>query len=321
MNEQIERYFLGKLTFEQKDELFKQITENPESMDEFARLQNTWALTSSSYSENDYINARTHLRNFRKRMFRRKIRVFAVNTSKYAAILAVGMFISWFFYHQQKAIYKTETVFLKLTVPAGQRSMLTLSDGTTVWVNAQSTLEYPGVFSGKTREVILNGEAYFDVAPDPEQPFIVKSGNFNTKVTGTHFNIFAYKDYFDVSLVEGQVKIFQEYETSDTVILNHNERIILEEGRLIKKLLTTADDFLWKDGIYHFNDMPFREIVKKLELYYDVRIHVENKPIMTRRVTGKFRQRDGIETVLKLIQVGSPFSFYRNEDSNTIYIL
>ena len=320
MNDHIEKYLLGLLTSVQKSELLEQIADDPEVKNEFVGMLNSCAMAASSASEYDALQTHSYLKNFRKRKNRKKAKVFFINLSRYAAILVAGMLIAWGTLRQPQVVEKQAVVYQKLTVPAGQRSMLTLADGTTVWVNARSTLEYPGVFEESVREVILTGEAYFDVAPDPETPFIVKSGNFRTKVTGTQFNIFAYGDFFDVSLVEGQVKVYETGAAKDTVILNRNERVVWTDGGLVKKGMNDADHFLWKEGIYFFDDMSFGAIVEKLQLYYDVKIHVANQTLLKHRVTGKFRQRDGIENVLKVIQMGYPFKYRKSEDGSNIYI-
>ena len=322
MNEQIEKYFLGELTAAQKDAFFKEMAGNPDVRDEFVRVQNSWALAASSGADNDRYRACRYLQAFKKRRSRKKALTIFTRISKYAAILAVGMLLAKGFFHQHEPqVEKIPAVaFQTLTVPAGQRVQLTLVDGTMVWVNAKSTLEYPGVFDGDTRELTLTGEAYFEVADNPSQPFIVKSGDFRTQVTGTQFNVFAYEGLFDVSLIEGQVKVYGAGMVKDTVVLNRHERVTLVEGRFVKKRSLNMEDFLWKEGIYYFDDKPFAEIVEKLQLYYDVQIHVSNKALLNRRYTGKFRQRDGIESVLKVIRMDFPFVFTKSDDGANIYI-
>jgi len=320
MNEQIEKYFLGELTTAQKDDLFKQMVGNPEQHDEFIRIQNSLALAISSGDTNDKEKAICYLCEFKKRQKRQKTVTSFNSLLKYAAVLIVGMFIAWGFFNKTQSLEDPASIYQKLTVPAGQRAHLTLSDGTTVWLNAKSTLEYPGVFTGDARELILTGEAYFEVADNPAQPFIVQSGNFRTQATGTQFNVFAYDNFFEVSLVEGQVKVYRDGSADGTVVLNRNEKAILTGGQLVKKNTFNADDFLWKEGVYYFDDQPFSAIIEKLQLYYDVHIHITNKALLKTRFTGKFRQRDGIENVLKVIQMGYPFKFSKSEDGSNIYI-
>jgi len=320
MNEQIEKYFLGELTSAQKENLFKQIADHKTARDEFARMQNSWALAVSSNNMNDKIKARRYLREFKKRQNRKKALALFIGLSKYAAILIIGMIIARELLYKPQVVEEPVVAYQKLTVPAGQRAHLSFDDGTSVWLNAKSTLEYPGVLTGNTRELTLNGEAYFEVAINPEKPLIVKSGNFRTQVTGTNFNVFAYDGFYDVSLVEGQVKVYETGTERDTVVLNRNDRVVLTNGQLVKSALSNTDDFLWKEGIYYFDDMPFLDIVEKLQLYYDVQIHVTNKTLPKLRFTGKFRQLDGIENVLKVLQMGYPFAYSKSEDGNSIYI-
>ena len=318
MEDQIVKYFLGELSSVEKRDLFRQINGDPEARKKFIGMQNTWALAATASSEYDPEKSRPFLHEFKKKQSRRKTRILFINLSKYAAILIVGMLIAGAIVGKRQQ-EKGFVAYQQLTVPAGQRSLLTLADGTTVWVNAKSTLVYPGIFNGDTREVTLIGEAYFDIAPDRKQPFIIKSGNFRTLVTGTKFNVFAYEGFFDVSILEGQVKIYQTG-ASDTIVLNRSDKVTWTNGRFEIGTIDNKDDFLWKEGIYYFDDMSFRDIVEKLELYYDVKMHVTNKMLLERKFTGKFRQRDGIESVLKVIQMNYSFTFTKSDDGNDVYI-
>ena len=320
MIEQIEKYFLDELTSAQKDALFRQMANNPDLRDEFACVQNSWALASSSGSGNDRHKAVPYLHEFKKRLNRKKAMKIFFSFMKYAAILVAAVSIAKGLFDKHLDMETPVAVNHTLTVPAGNRACLVLDDGTTVWVNAKSTLEYPSVFTGDSREVTLIGEAFFDVTAIPAQHFIVKSGNFRTQVTGTQFNVFAYDGYYDVSLVEGQVKVFKEGAAKDTIQLNRNEKATWVNGQFVKEISYDRDDYLWREGIYWFDDMPFEAVIEKLQLYYDVQIHITNKGLLKRRYTGKFRQRDGIESVLKVIQMEYPFVYSKSEDGSQIYI-
>ena len=320
MIEQIEKYFLNELTPIQKDALFKQMANNPDLRDEFVQMQNSWALATSSGDKNDKENASQYLRKFKKRLRREKSAHIFISITKYAAILVIGILIAKRIYQKPQPAETPIVARQTLTVPAGNRAHLILPDGTTVWLNAKSTLEYPSVFTGNTRELNLVGEAYFEVTTNLEQPFIVKSGNFRTQVTGTVFNVFAYRGFYTVSLIEGQVKVYEAGTPKDAVTLNQNERVTLVDGGFVKTFLDNPDDFLWKEGIYWFDDMPFDVIIEKLQLYYDVKINITNKQLLKRKYTGKFRQRDGIESALKVIQMEYPFVFSKNDDGSQIYI-
>jgi len=318
MNEQIEKYFLGELTTAQKDDLFKQMDGKPDICNEFTCVQNSWALAVSTSTSSDKYKARKYLQEFKKRQNRKRALAIFIGLTKYAAVFVIGMLIARGILHQPQAIEKPVIAYQTLTVPAGHRAHLTLTDGTTVWVNAQSTLEYPGFFSGEKRELTLIGEAYFNVAANTAQPFIVKSGIFRTQVTGTQFNVFAYHDFYEVSLVEGQVKVYETGTVKDTVVLNRNERVVLTDGKLEKKVLTNMDDLLWKEGIFSFDNELLADIIIKLEFFYGKKITVLNPDILKVRYTGKFNQNDRIDEILRIFQKIKKFNIYKDAENNFI---
>ena len=96
-----------------------------------------------------------------------------------------------------------------ITVPAGQRINITLVDGTNVWLNARTSLSYPVKFGKNNRQVVLDGEAYFDVTKDKSKPFIVQTDNYNVEVLGTKFDVNAYSETgeFETTLMSGSVKV------------------------------------------------------------------------------------------------------------------
>lgn len=317
MDDLFTKYFLGELTPGQKKELFERISGNPDAKAGFARLQNSWALACMESSEDDSRKARVYLDEFRKLQRRKTARRFLVNVSKYAAVLVAGILLAWIMIPENRLPEQSAAVINHLSVPAGQRAILTLSDGTRVWVNAKSTISYPGVFGKDIREVTLTGEAYFDVRSDPEHPFVITSGDFRTIVTGTQFNLFAYDGFFDLSLIEGHLHVRN---SDNEIFLDGQERATWKDGRFMKSIPEESARFLWTDGIYSFDDIPFPDIIDKLQLYYDVRIEVQNETLLTRKYTGKFRQRDGIDNVLRIIQKVYPFIYKKDEEKNIIYI-
>lgn len=238
---------------------------------------------------------------------------------KIAAVLLVAVFISRFLFPETKTV--NPVALQTLHVPAGQRAEITLEDGTKVWLNAKTTMTFPNQFSGKTREVQLNGEGYFDVTPNKAQPFIVKTEKYDIKVWGTKFNLMAYseKGIFEASLLEGSIEVLNSG-TSHGVFIRPDERIYLADNNLVKSPIVNMNHFLWKDGIISFNDESFTELVSKLELYFDLKIEVKNEKILNYRCTGKFRTKDGVEHILKVLQLRNKFSFSIDDKLNLITI-
>lgn len=208
-----------------------------------------------------------------------------------------------------------------LFVPAGQRAELILPDSTRVWVNARSKLVYPVNFGKGTRQVELNGEAYFDVIHNEQQPFVVKTSQMDIQVLGTEFNVTAYSGSsdFEVSLLRGSIELSSP-RLSSSYRVKERENVRLQDNKLIINSIADYDYFRWKEGLICFNNESVSTIIKKLRLYYDINIDVHNQKFLESRYTGKFRSKDGIEQVLKVLQIEHKFTYTKNNDLNLITI-
>lgn len=206
-----------------------------------------------------------------------------------------------------------------LYVPAGQRAELILPDSTRVWLNAHSKLIYPVSFGKGNRQVELNGEAYFDVVHNEKQPFIVKIRQMDIQVLGTEFNVTSYSSDFEVSLLRGCIELSSP-NLSSTYRMKEKEHIKLKNNKLIINNITDYDYFRWKEGLICFNNESVATIIEKLKLYYDINIETHNKKFLNSRYSGKFRTKDGIEQVLKVLQIEHKFSYTKNNDLNLITI-
>ena len=209
-----------------------------------------------------------------------------------------------------------------LNVPAGQRAEIILEDGTRVWLNAGSTLMFPGQFTGNTREVRLNGEGYFDVAHNPDNPFIVKTSSYDVKALGTSFNLIAYEGspIFETMLLEGTVEITGE-EEAGAINLEPDEKATLTDNKLVVSPITDMKHLSWKDGIIYFDDETFGDLVSRLELYFDVNLIVIDEDMLNKTYSGKFRTKDGIVHILNVFKLRHDFDFSVDEETNTITII
>lgn len=206
-----------------------------------------------------------------------------------------------------------------LYVPAGQRAELILPDSTRVWLNAHSKLIYPVSFGKGNRQVELNGEAYFDVVHNEKQPFIVKTRQMDIQVLGTEFNVTSYSSDFEVSLLRGCIELSSP-SLSSTYKVKEKEHVKLKDNKLIVNNITDYDYFRWKEGLICFNNESVATIIEKLKLYYDIDIETHNKKFLNSRYTGKFRTKDGIEQVLRVLQIEHKFTYTKNNDLNLITI-
>ena len=200
---------------------------------------------------------------------------------------------------------------------------VTLSDGTTVWLNSGAKLEYPSIFSRKTRRVKISGEAMFEVEHDAGRPFVVETFACDAEVLGTKFNILAdaRTSSFSAALLEGRLKISNRRIGGESFILSPNEQIDLIDGHLKLNRITDPDDFRWVDGLMNLNTLSFGEVIRKFENYYGVRITIDNpEEIPELKYHGKIRVSDGVDHALKLLQITNNFIYTRNDETNTIHI-
>ena len=209
-----------------------------------------------------------------------------------------------------------------ITVPAGQRVNLDLPDGTNVWLNAGTKMQYPISFMQGKREVILDGEAYFEVAHNEKSPFVVHTHALDVEVLGTKFNVEAYskRKVFETSLIQGKVRVKSPDNEKVSVTLHPNYKTTLKSGKLVVSKIDDYNVYRWKEGLYCFKNKPFAEIMQDLERYYDLNIQLDKQGIAKVALTGKFRISDGLDYALRVLQNDVAFSYRRDKDNDVIYI-
>lgn len=246
-----------------------------------------------------------------------KGRRFFLEFLKIAAIFALGFLLNnWLRTPDGEILMQT------VQVSPGQNAQVTLADGSKVWLNAGSTLQFPTRFSGKERLVNLEGEGFFEVQANKEKPFIVSTTDYTVKALGTIFNVNAYRKSraFETSLLTGKVEV-ADHNGKQTILLLPNNRVVWTEGKLKTLPIQDAEYFLWREGIICFNE-PFSEVLKKLELYFDVKIEVNNKQVLKneQHCVGKFRSRDGLLHILDVLQLTNHFSYKKDDEKNLITV-
>lgn len=237
---------------------------------------------------------------------------------KIAAVFILGFTFNYWLNRGVEEDIAMQTVH----VPAGQNAQLTLADGSKVWLNAGSTLNFPTRFIEGKRQVTLEGEGFFEVKANKEKPFIVSTSIYDIKALGTSFNVNAYKQSkeFETALLTGKVEISDRI-TDRVLSLTPNSRAVLRNNGLSVIPIESKDYYLWREGILYF-DEPLTEVLDKLKLYFDVNIDVKNKSVLEnkRHCTGKFRTRDGLDHILNVLQLTNHFTYKKDEEKNLIII-
>lgn len=238
-----------------------------------------------------------------------------------AAVLLIGFGVSWMFTENRIEKWTRQTTALE--VPSGQYLSMKLQDGTTVWLNSGTRLEYPLVFAGKERRVKVSGEAMFDVEYDPQHPFVVETFACDVEVLGTKFDVTAdeAEGVFSTALLRGSVKVTNRLMPGEQFILKPNEEVRLTGRRLNLNQIGRMDDYLWTEGMISIKGLSFTDLMSKFEKSFGVKILIDRSRIPVIDYNhGKIRISDGVDSALRLLQMASDFTYTRNEDDGTIVI-
>lgn len=191
----------------------------------------------------------------------------------------------------------------------GQTYCFTLDDGTRVWLNSGSTLNFPKAFSGKERRVRLEGEGYFEVAKDRSRPFLVESKRQILQVLGTHFNINNYSDEQNVktTLLEGSVEVSTP-SSQQRLKLVPGEQSLVSDHSLSKQTVDVAVETAWRQGYFRFNDEPIESVMRKLSRWYNIEVVYQNG-IPKHRLNGRVSRSNHISKVLNALKTTNAIHF------------
>lgn len=239
---------------------------------------------------------------------------------KWAAAVVIAFIASYAYFSSHTD--NLDTAMNTIIVPPGQRVNLALSDGTNVCLNAGTVFTYPSAFGEDTRDVKLNGEAYFEVTSNKKRPFIVHTHACNVQVLGTKFNVNAYESEksFAAALMEGKIRVQNNSNPKEIVNITPNSQVVLKRNGLEVGTIPDYDVYRWKEGLVCFKDLDFLKLMRRVEKYYGLNIEIRNTTLQDHSFSGKFRISDGIDYMLRVLQRDMKFTYERSDDGNTIYI-
>lgn len=309
--ELLKKYIEGDASQKEREEVQLWLEADEKNYKEFISLRILYDITLGSLPEKPDFTSSSGKRK-RKRILTGFVQIAA------SILITFGCT----YYFLMNAPQEEEAITMQtLHIPAGQRAELTLADGTKVWLNALTTLTFPNRFTETSREVYLDGEAYFDVAHNTGSMFTVNTNDHLVHALGTEFNVTAYtkNSFFETSLLEGSVEVVSKAD-EQKIVLDPGNRAYLKSGKLVSSPIRDYDHFLWTKGILSFNHERMEDILEKLELYYDVEIQNNNPKTNDMRYTGKFRIKDGIEHVLNVLRIPTGMRYVKDNEMNVIYI-
>ncbi|GHU55253.1 anti-sigma factor [Bacteroidia bacterium] len=213
-----------------------------------------------------------------------------------------------------------KSIMNKMVVPYGKRSKLVLSDGTKVWLNSGSVLEFPSVFTEKTRSVNLIGEMYVEVSKDSKRQFVVHTLDFQVKVYGTKFNVTSYSgnEPQSVVLVEGSVSV--KTAQKEEARLAPNDMLVYQNNHIDKKKVDVTEFISWKDGYILLDHTPVDVVLKRMERFYNLSFDIQSDVnLSSKTCTGKIFLSDNLDDVMATISLLSSTKYERKDKMIYIY--
>lgn len=218
-----------------------------------------------------------------------------------AAVLAIcfTLYLKW--PASQNRRYPAQLT--ELNTPSGQQKQITLADGSKVWINSNSRLSYPEQFTGKTREVYLSGEAYFDIQHDANKPFIIHTGKVVTTVLGTAFDIKEDKisHTIEVTVTRGKVSVADGNKQLGILTPNQQISFNLLNSKATQTEVDAEQVIAWQKNELHFEDITFSEAASQLQQRFNVKINFSNDKVKNCRFTGTSLQGEKLDKILKVI--------------------
>lgn len=309
------RYVSCQTTPEEEQQILEWLRSDPENERQLARIHRRHDLAALSAPLINELYDRD-----RRRGVGRLVRRWAVAGLSAAAV--VLLLLGGHFYRQSRHLERLASRRIALNVPAGQQLRITLSDGTSVWLNAGTRLEYPALFADGERRVHLDGEARFDVRHDADCPFVVETYACDVRVLGTEFDVAAdsLRGSFSTALFEGSVEV-RNRQTSETVRLRPDQTVRLEGSRLAVGSIENSDDYLWTEGYINFKGHTFREIIDRYRQVYGVDIRLDGVEVPdTRFQWGKIHIQDGVDNAMKVLQHTYPITYEFDPERRTVIV-
>jgi len=308
INELFGRYFRGQLS-EDEYETLTELLKTSDGRELFKKAKEQWAenpasdgLVQKNWAR---LNYRLYARETPKVVPLRANR-FLYKAASYAAILVIGLLVGILAHsvlrnsgEGQQFVFET---------PRGEKSKVTLPDGSEVWLNAKTKLTY--FVKQKERKAELSGEAFFKVAHDKSKPFTIVTPECNVEVVGTSFNVMAYEEFGrnEITLLEGKVKV---YSGAGSKMLSPGQAMSVKNGQMNIAVTEAEQAIAWVGNKFNFNNIPLEELVKRLENWYDVDIQLKDNIKNDITFTGVFKNEETIWQVLDALKVYIPIDYQR----------
>ena len=314
------KFLSGQASAEEKELLISWIKESPENRLQFKELQNIWQGLNPPFDPDEIEVEKIQkdlLKKINKRLWHQHpLMIFWQRTAAILVIPLILTVVYLFISHEPEKI-----TFQEIFAPYGTYTQVNLPDDSKVWLNAGSSIKYPTRFKKGSREVSLNGEAYFEVESDRKNPFTVHTSHVDVRATGTVFNVEAYPtdSIASVTMVRGKLGVTMNNQSQIGLI--PGERASFNKNTLQCRIEKTDPYkwYAWKDGLMVFRDDPLEYVFKRLGQTFNVEIKVMDKEIANQLYRATFRE-ESLSEILRLLKLTAPIRYVDYEQdpaSNT----
>ena len=343
MNEKVDWTLLAKFFADEANEQEKEFIatwlENPENKREFEKAKAAWEgnfqtdidfdseriknLLTNKINLHEKENAakKKEVKQYHLYQEKRRTRQNYLSIAATIIILILAGLGSYRYFLTENTDLK-EMAMIEKANPKGRKSTIKLPDGSMVHLNAESSIRIPEHFAADSREVYLEGEAFFVIERDENRPFLVHSADMVTQVLGTSFNVKAFPGdkVFEVVVATGKVGVSSEEANNPSLILTPNEQGAFNrnEFQFSKKKVNIKRFLCWKDGILFFQDEKLETIIPDLERWFGVEINVQNVDISKKKFTGEFENMS-LEHVLKGMSFSLGFDYSFENDTVILF--
>lgn len=312
------------LTEAEQQELENWLNSNISNKTLFGSLHHREQITAEvktllQYDDNAAVNAIFKQLNEKTPSAIRRKRMMVRQWAAAASLFGIIGVASWFFIQRNKPSgidNSIPTVYKTVATPNGGQKHLELPDGSEVWLSTASSITYPGSFTGNTRAVTINGEAYLKVAKDKTKPFLVTAGNMKVEVTGTEFNVMAYNDEDTIrtTLVEGRVKVsgFVLKPGEQAAMARTSGTVHIEKPNLNE---VTG----WRNNQFSFHETNMEAVMRQIARWYNVRIEYRG-PVAGIGFTGDITRKEHVQELLDILSDTRKVHFELKNDNTVIVI-
>ena len=317
----LSKYLAGETDEQENEKLYHWLTDSPEHMQEFIRHKQTW--DNITLAQTSQIDAQAVYRDLKKKIQRShhsKHRFITLAGIAASLLILLGITFLLDQTSENRSSYNS-----RITTTRAEQKKIVLPDQTIVWLNSESQLSYNTQKSG-CREVLLSGEAFFEVAKDTLHPFIVKTQNINIKVLGTKFNVNSYEgnNKIETTVIEGHVAVSSRKNIAGREklhLLANDQATFSKNDQKFNLTKVDANAYsLWTQGQLCFKEEALPEIIKILERHFNIDITLNDETLKEYIFTATFEKDKSIKEILEVFKLTSPMDYSLTGKQITIYL-